>query len=179
MKYLYLILVLFIVLLFPEYCNAQTEPDIIRVEYFIDSDPGYDNATQISISPDYILDMEELIDCATLSNRIHTLGIRAKDENGIWGITQLHQFVRSNESYGAIMPDLTEVEYFVDTDNGFGTVTNLTFTPDSIVNLLTSIDLTGYEYGLHTLGIRSKDADDIWGTTHLHQFVLSRLDWNP
>jgi len=159
-------------------CDAQTEPDIIRVEYFFDTDPGFDNGVELIISPGYELSLEEIIDCGILTNGLHTIGIRAKDDNGIWGITQLHQFVLSNESYSSTMPDLTEIEYFVDTDNGYGTSENLTFTSDSIVSLLATVDLTGYGPGLHTLGIRSKDADDIWGITYLHQFVLSNESYS-
>jgi hypothetical protein len=61
---------------------------------------------------------------------------------------------------------VTELEYFFDTDPGFGNGTSISVTEvDGEVNYAGSIMTSSLSRGLHTLFIRAKNSDDEWGLT--------------
>lgn len=58
---------------------------------------------------------------------------------------------------------ITEAEYFIDTDNlGVGNQITLTVTSGNSINEDFNIPTTGLTEGLHTLSIRAKGTDNIW-----------------
>jgi hypothetical protein len=146
---------------------AQAQTNIVKVEYWIDSDPGFDNATPVTgftSQPD--LQFNFIIP-ANLALGIHTLGIRSKDSNDKWSHTNFYPVNIADSSHGAIV----QVEYFWDTDPGFGNGT------DSILSL-PIVDITN---GLfidsvpmsflvgsitHILFERSKDTRGRWSHTN-------------
>ncbi len=72
--------------------NAIAAQTIVLAEYYIDSDPGFGNAITIDISnPSEMLELD--IDLPIdIDPGIHTLYIRAKDENGMWSISDGRNF---------------------------------------------------------------------------------------
>lgn len=61
---------------------------------------------------------------------------------------------------------VTELEYFFDTDPGFGNGTSISVTEvNGEVNYDGSIMTSSLSRGLHTLFIRAKNSDDEWGLT--------------
>ncbi len=83
MRLLFTIILLFSI---ANFANCQVE----RIEYFIDKDPGIDKATRLQYGDInwVFLDIEK----STLSEGLHTLGIRAKEINGGWSHTALYDF---------------------------------------------------------------------------------------
>ena len=71
--------------IFIKYPARPERPGIVKVEYYIDTDPGYDKATSLKITPGINLNDStiNLNSALFANNTTHTLGIRAKDENGI------------------------------------------------------------------------------------------------
>lgn len=57
---------------------------------------------------------------------------------------------------------ISEAEYFINTDPGVGNATSLTITTSNTINEDFSIPTTGMADGLHTLHIRAKGTSDIW-----------------
>ncbi len=149
---------------------AQNAPEITKLEYYIDIDPGYGLGIQISISPDSTVNIFETIDLSTTTLGFHLLGIRAMDENGVWGTTHTHRFHVADKSFTEPSTDVVEVEYFFNTDDGYGEGISLTITPDSMLHIMPLIDLSSATPGFNLLGIRAKDAEGHWGTTHTHRF---------
>ncbi len=60
---------------------------------------------------------------------------------------------------------LSVVEYFFDTDPGFGSGRTITLS-GSLVDTSLSLDLTGLAPGLHTLYVRCKNDNGKWGLSY-------------
>ena len=58
--------------------------DVVRVEYYFDTDPGIGNATALSISPNETIIIDDLLDIQTLALGNHTFNVRAMSENNRW-----------------------------------------------------------------------------------------------
>lgn len=72
--------------------------NITELEWFIDTDPGYGQATTIPIAGDVTEHIQELaIATGALSHGTHVLGVRVKDANGQWGLTEFHSFFSYSE----------------------------------------------------------------------------------
>lgn len=143
------------------------QQNIIKAEYFIDNDPGFGNATNISISPSAnIINNTFSIPSSVLTRGVHTLFIRSEDANGKWSVTSAHVF------YNFGLPlNIVYAEYFLDTDPGFGNAINIPLTPATNINSNTfSIPMNPLILGLHTLFIRSKDIEGKWSLTNSHVF---------
>ncbi len=137
--------------------------NITRVEYFIDSDPGFDNATTIpfSESPNVTVNAHS-ISIAALDGGFHTLYIRARDANGKWSAMQAKAFYKTPAT-GPVAPNVTAVEYFIDKDPGLGLATNVPITPGTnVAQSGISVGISSLLGGFHTLYIRAKDADSNW-----------------
>jgi len=65
--------------------------------------------------------------------------------------------------------DVNRIEYFFDTDPGFGNGIPLTFTPDSMVSVNFTADITGLSHGMHMLCLRAGNENNLW----------SMLAWIP
>ena len=71
-------------------------------------------------------------------------------------------------------------EYWIDQDLGIGMNYNFNVanTPNA-PNLQLPINLSGYSPGIHTIGIRTLDADGHWGLTNFSKAVVIELPPNP
>lgn len=139
--------------------------NITKVEYFFDTDPGYDAGTSVPLtpSPDFN-NLNFNVDLTGLNDGIHRLFVRAKDENGVWSLANIHTFYK--DAIQAPLYNLTKVEYFMDTDPGAGNGTDVPFTPGpDISNLNFSIDLSSLSDGMHQLYVRTKNQQGQWSLT--------------
>lgn len=93
--------------------------NLIRGEYFIDSDPGFGNATGFSIAvPDSDLTQAITVPYSSFNGYgYHNLFLRTQDSNGNWSQTS-RSFVEVGDN--SVLPEVIKVEYFFDADNGFG-----------------------------------------------------------
>ncbi len=74
---------------------------------------------------------------------------------------------------------IVQVEFFIDTDSGFGNGTPIAITPDTVIaNLNTNINLLNLPNGIHTLFLRSKNSVGDWSFT-TGPFTFYKLDWPP
>jgi hypothetical protein len=58
-------------------------------------------------------------------------------------------------------PAIATAEYYIDRDPGYGKATPLTL--GSLPKLTFTLDMTAISYGPHTAGVRTKDANGVWG----------------
>ncbi len=158
-----------------------TTANLTAVEYFINTDPGLGNATSIPIGSSLeIINLNQNIDLSTLPEGLHRIGVRSKDANGHWSLTNWQLVYRPGHQ-----AQLTQLEYFFDTDPGFGNGSSITVSPDlEIADLSQSMDLSALTEGLHRLGVRSKDANGHWSLTNWqlvyrpgHQAQLTQLEY--
>ncbi|MFZ4708200.1 MAG: hypothetical protein ACOYMF_19505, partial [Bacteroidales bacterium] len=152
-------------------CSTAWAQDIIQIEYFIDTDPGNGLATNVPITPGANLgNIVFSIDMASQTLGFHSLYIRAKDANQKWGLTAVRAFYK-DASLIAAVPNVTQVEYFIDTDPGNGLATNVPITSGTnLPDLVIPIDMAAQTAGFHNLYIRAKDANQKWGLTAVRPF---------
>ena len=73
--------------------------------------------------------------------------------------------------HGMFAQNITVVEYFFDTDPGYGFGTSVTITPaTSITDFTFPIDITAASDGFHTLFVRAKDANNNWSAAYSRPF---------
>ncbi len=138
----------------------------LRVEYFLDNDPGYGFAKELSgVSAGdngFAFDLSDALPGA------HVLYVRCQDSEGRWSSTVAHPlFVRD-----VISQQPTRVEYFIDEDPGYGmaaTITNLTIGDNAM-----TFDLQPYNAGAHVLYVRSQDETGKWSTTMSRPLFINR-----
>ncbi len=154
--------------------------NVTQLEYFIDNnDLGFGNCVQIPFTTGTdIASLNANINITGLPSGVHRLFIRSKDANGIWSLTNFSVFDNS-----AIMPypaapgappAVSNMEYFIDSDPGFGNATPLTVpgNPGDISNYAVNINLSGsLGVGTHYLYIRSKQNP--WSITSVVPFTAA------
>lgn len=93
--------------------------NLIRGEYFVDSDPGFGQATGFSIAvPDSDLTQTISIpDESFNGSGYHNLFLRTLDSNGNWSQTS-RSIVQAGDNLN--LSEIIKVEYFFNADNGFG-----------------------------------------------------------
>lgn len=72
--------------------NAAPSP-IVYLEYFVDNDPAAGNGTSVPISSSTFLDNQMIdVQLNSLSNGIHRLSVRSKNQNGDWNQVNYQEF---------------------------------------------------------------------------------------
>jgi len=154
--------------------SACSSGNIIAAEYFIDSDPGEGNAVFLpSIdafdSPEETVELTG-IDISNLTIGKHTVYVRFKSSEGIWGLARPIPFDTDfNSPFNLEVTGsktIQAAEYFVDNDPGEGSGTAITEVSfDSVEESfeLADIDISHLSYGMHTLFLRFQNSDGVWG----------------
>ncbi len=149
--------------------QASAQTNITAAEYFIDTDPGFGNATGITIttpSPN-ISNQAFSVALGSVLQGVHFLYIRSRDANGKWSVTNRFVFFKPSSSAGAPAANIVKAEYFFDIDPGFGNANNIPVTSGvDVQNLNFNADLSALSQGVHTLYMRSKDANGNWSITN-------------
>ncbi|RIA10584.1 putative secreted protein (Por secretion system target) [Flavobacteriaceae bacterium MAR_2010_72] len=167
--------------------NNPPEYNIVEAEYFFDTDTGVGNAGigniggSIPLTPNATIDENFAIPTTGLSNGLHVLHIRTKDENNTWSLYLRHYFfVNSGNDY--VDPpeyNIVEAEYFFDTDTGVGNAGlgniggTFPLTPNSVIDENFAIPTTGLSDGLHVLHIRTKDENNTWSLYERRYFFIN------
>lgn len=153
---------------------AVTDREIHQAEYFIDTDPGYGKAVSIPVStPENELTLNFTANIQDLSQGIHSIHFRARDISGRWTTVMHGIFVN------VIIPSSTEsnihqVEYFMDTDPGYGNGTQVTLpSVGSDLNIDFNVSLNGLDNGNHVLYVRAKNEQNKWGQVFAEVFALN------
>lgn len=104
---------------FAAIATSAFSQNIIKGEYFIDTDPGFGKATGFAIVlPDSDFSQAITIPYASFSSPgYHNLFMRTKDSNGNWSQTS-RSFVEADDNSN--LSKIVKVEYFFTGDKGFG-----------------------------------------------------------
>lgn len=147
------------------YGNFDFKDEISAVEYFIDvQDPGVGLATDAGVvgpltSP---AAASVVLTTSALTEGLHHIYIRAKNSTGIWGNYEQY-LINVTSTSSQTTPSITAMEYFFDTDPGYGLGTALSVTADTSVTVTDSIATSGLSPGFHTLFLRAMDSNGDWG----------------
>lgn len=149
--------------------NAQ---DITRLEYFIDTDPGYGSATSIPVTPDPSVSTSFNMVTSGISYGVHFLFARAADADGKWSESSMVPVIIGEYNNPG---NLVQMEYFIDNDPGFGLATQRTVTPGQNISQAFNLDVSGFDNGVHHFFVRVKDEDGIWSLTQHTVFFTQDL----
>jgi hypothetical protein len=153
-------------------CTGQK---INKAEYFIDTDPGFGKATNIPISvPANDVSLSYSVNISALSQGFHMLVYRARDDKGRWsvGLRQVFYVFRSQSTADS---RITRAEYFIDTDPGFGSATNIPIaTPADKLELSFNVNISSMSQGFHVMIIRTRDNLGRWSSSFERVFYVFR-----
>lgn len=155
------------------YITSSTSdvPNLVAAEYFFDTDPGVGNGTAIPITAGTTSNFIASIPSGSLTPGFHFVAIRTKAANGKWGIFESRGFYITGSTTD--VPNITNAEYFFDTDPGHGNGNPISITPGAISNFTVSLPTAGLSTGFHFLAIRTKRADGRWGIFESRGFYVS------
>lgn len=118
---------------------AAATPNIVKIEYYLDTDPGFGVATDVTITAgNSINNLNINLPMTGLTDGFHQFFARAKDTNGFWSMVANHQFLKTTViiTPSATIPNVVKAEYFIDIDPGFDSGVNIPLTAGiSITNL--------------------------------------------
>ena len=152
--------------------SASVTP-LTRIEYFFDSDPGLGNGLNIPITSAINITQSFTIPLGTVSEGFHALYLRAKDSNGLWSIPVIHPVFVQNNAQSAPTPALKRLEYFIDTDPGFGNAEQVALSTSNITESIV-INLANVTDGFHTLYLRTEDVNGRWSQTLARPFYAQQ-----
>ncbi len=139
---------------------------INKAEYFFDTDPGFGNGQNIPLTSGTTITLPNLaLDITGLSMGTHRLFVRVKDQQGNWSLTSpgsLNIIANISLPPNAAPGTITGMEYFFDTDPGFGNASSLAITPGIDVTSSGLTDISALPVGTHRYFVRAKDQNGNW-----------------
>jgi Bacterial Ig-like domain/Secretion system C-terminal sorting domain len=147
-------------------------PNINKMEYFIDADPGFGVGTDVPVtSGTSINGLAVSVSLASVADGFHTLTFRTRDANLKWSVAHSTPFYKLPAGVVAAAPNINKMEYFIDADPGFGIGTDVPVTSGTSINgLAVSVSLASVADGFHTLTFRTRDANLNWSVAHSSPF---------
>ncbi len=154
--------------------QAMAQPNITRVEYFFNTDPGMGNGNPIPISPSAnVANITTPINIAGLAPGLHTLFIRSRNTDGKWSITNRSQILIKPNIAAPVA--INKMEYFFDADPGAGLGTNIPINSAiDLSNQIAPVNIDALGDGLHILFIRSRNADGKWSITNRSMILIKK-----
>jgi len=147
--------------------HLPSDPDfpVSKMEYFFDEDPGFGQGTPIEIQTGADITVAVEIPLTSLTEGLHTLYVRARDDKGSWGLVFHRSFLKFFTPEDE--PLVTRMEYFVNADPGFGNgvVINLNTPKDSAMKYFL-VDPQYLQPGANTLYVRALDTRGRWGLVY-------------
>ena len=139
--------------------SAAVAP-VVTAEYFFNTDPGFGNGIPMPVTAGMDVNFSYPVSSIALPAGAHKYYVRSKDQSGNWSLTQ-YKHLSVVDVTISLPPTpapapVTALEYFVDTDPGFGNGTITTVTPtQNLSNYNLSVATSGLADGLHRLWVRT------------------------
>ena len=148
-------------------------PKIIEFEYWFDDDYTNKIVAPASNIASFSINTNE--DVSTLSDGLHAINARFKDEENNWSIVQSNFFYKTPNN-SIILKDIIAYEYWFNDD--YANVTNLAIGPNQIENLDTFVvpENIGLGIGNHYFNIRFQDTEGEWSTILSETFEIITLE---
>jgi len=164
------------VFIMEEEAVKDTITDIVAMEYFFDADPGYGNGVAVAVNADTITSTSFIIDVSALDEGFHKAYFRSKNETGKWGHCVIQNIFKVIGGEATDSPDIVAMEYFIDTDPGFGNGIDVPLISNSIIDLTFEVDVSGVSSGEHDVYVRTKDANNSWSLIAVSTFEVSEVE---
>ena len=165
-------------LFYKETVTVNTISNIVGAEYFFDTDPGFGLATTAAVTAGQTITFNFTGSISSLTNGLHHLFVRTLDAAGNWSISSPQLFYKQASVTNPVA-NITDAEYFFDTDPGFGAATTATVTSGQNVTFSFNGSITSLANGLHNLFVRTKDANGKWSLSTPQLFYKQAVINNP
>ncbi|MBO9563924.1 MAG: hypothetical protein J7621_14170 [Niastella sp.] len=153
-------------------------PNIVRGEYYIDTDPGFGAGLPITVQPGANPGPVQFIaNLTSLTEGFHHIGMRFLDAKGQWSHVINRSFYKEEFTGPDAIPNIVKVEYYIDADPGYGNGYNVPV--DAAINitrLLFPIRTDNLPAGEHRLYVRARDANGKWSHTSTRTFMQETGD---
>lgn len=161
--------------------NNPALPNITALEYFIDTDPGVGQATQVAVN-NTGTDITDTFtaNIGALPVGFHRMYTRVQDANGAWSLYDKFLFYVADTTpiSNPTLPAIVAAEYFFGTDPGFGNATSIALTPGSAMDqFVIDVDLSTITSCTTTpFHLRVQDANGVWSLYDFDPAVLVDFD---
>ncbi|HMJ69659.1 MAG TPA: gliding motility-associated C-terminal domain-containing protein [Cyclobacteriaceae bacterium] len=169
-------LIVFILVIALSAVTRAYAQNLAKAEYFFDTDPGQGNGTNLPVTPGTSLNFTSNISVAALPAGFHILGLRVKQNGGIWSLFEARGFYISTASPNTT--NISKAEYFIDTDPGQGNGTPITVSTGTNVNFAFSVPTTSLSAGFHFLSVRVRDISGHWSLFEARGFFITTSTTN-
>lgn len=150
--------------------------NLAKAEYFFNIDPGQGNGINIPVTPGASLNFTANISTVGLPAGFHMLGLRVKQNGGVWSLFEGRGFYISTASPNTT--NISKAEYFIDTDPGQGNGTAITIPGSANVNFTFPVPTTSLAAGFHFLAIRTRDTQAHWSILEARGFFITTSTTN-
>jgi hypothetical protein len=142
---------------------------VTQAQYFVDSLQNTGSVT-VNVSPDANNQFAVPINI-TLSQGIHTISFRVKDDTGLWSLYHTKTFLVLGTGVTNGQNSIVKGEYFFDNNDSTANriQENITLDANNQVIIPITINLT---QGIHTVSFRVKDANGLWSLFHTKTFLV-------
>src|SRR5687768_15645316 len=174
---------------------TATAQNISKIEYYINTDPGFGNGINVPVTPGLDITANFEVNIAALPAGFHHLFVRSYvapyqvhhqpytvngdslAEKGGWSVSTVKVFYKEVFNSGnSVVPNIVQGEYFADIDPGFGNGLPIPITPgDDLSNVSFAFDITSLSTGFHNLFVRFKNANGQWGAASKRTFYKQNL----
>ncbi len=153
------------------YHNKAAEYDgLAFMEYYFDVDPGHGNGQFLPSSNDSLIDFSTNIDISELTDGLHTLFVRTRNNLNQWGFPASLTFLKL--SGDLLSNDIIAMEYFIDTDPGISMGTPISITPNDSLDFTFNVDLTNISTGAHKVSVRAQQENGLWSYVQSTTFIV-------
>ena len=160
-------LILISILFFFEGSYAQS---LKQLEYFFDTDPGVGKGRQVILNNNQSIDSTFNFDVSSLPNGVHIIYIREQDASQHWSLDLSRTFVKTGGNDSTLL--VKKMEYFLDSDPGFGNGTNIPFHPGSIIDSTFNFQIPDNGANTRNLYIRALDNRGQWSLLYNYSINL-------
>ncbi len=153
-------------------------PAIARVEYYVNTDPGYGNGTPVTTTGTTTdASGSFTLNIAGFATGVTIVGVRTKDANGAWSHDNKWLFAKVPADNTP--PNLARLEYYLDTDPGYGRAIPVAINPVNNLTAMINANITGLSTGKHKIYYRSRDANGAWSHDNVDSFTISPYNSAP
>ncbi|MCS7073310.1 MAG: hypothetical protein NZ108_02470, partial [Bacteroidia bacterium] len=141
--------------------------NITQGEFFIDTDPGPGNATPlVAFDGGFDEAFEAALATVSVPVGMHKIGVRMRGQDGTWSATFFHVISVENPLPGGPNLNITQAEYFVDSDPGVGNgIPLLAFDGGFDEAFEAALTTANVPVGMHKIGVRMRGQDGTWSAT--------------
>jgi hypothetical protein len=159
--------------------NVFAQPNITRVEYYVDTDPGFGLGTAITTTGTATDKSGSVtLDITGYPFGVTIIGVRSQDANKAWSHDNKWLFAKVPPENTP--PNISRVEYYFDTDPGFGNGTQVAINnANNLPGIVLNANITGLTTGKHKIFYRTQDINGAWSHDNVDSFTLSPYNAAP